>query len=99
MFRDEPLTPHDQSPAFKLISTKRTKAGDGMFAITFWGLIYDYTKVVPALGAVSSDVFSHRGGFISLTRTLTQVLRFGSGSRPSRCHAFSQRVQSRRGFF
>ena len=85
MFRDEPLTPHDQPPAFQLISTKRTKAGDGMLAITFWGLVHDYAEIVSALGAVSSDVFSHRGGFISLTRTLTQVLRYGSGSR----HAFS----------
>jgi hypothetical protein len=53
------LSPNDQSPAFELIITHCTKPIDWMLAVALWGLV-SYAKIVSALWAGSSDVFSHR---------------------------------------
>ena len=67
--RGRSLTTHDQSPAFKLVSTHSTKAVDGMLSVTFWRLVYDHAEIVMALGAVSSDVLSHSVELISPSPT------------------------------
>jgi hypothetical protein len=58
--RGRSLTPHDQSPALKLVSTHSTKAVDGMLSVSFWRLVHDQAEMVSALRTVSSDVFSHQ---------------------------------------
>jgi len=67
--RGRSLTPHDQSPAFKLVSTHSTKAVDVMLSVTFRRLVHEDAEIVTALGALSNDVLSHRSGLISPTPT------------------------------
>jgi hypothetical protein len=58
--RGRSLTSHNQSPAFKLVSTHSTKAVDVMLSVTFRRLVHDQAEMVSALGTVSSDVLSHQ---------------------------------------
>ena len=87
----------DQSPAFEPVAAKSAKTVNRMIAAACMRLTHDDGEIVTAPGALSSDVFSHRVGVISLTPTVMQAgpalpvmreVRYGLGHRFSLRHVW-----------